>query len=710
MNQLSRLPHNFGVNFRRKLLSFLGCLISLLLLSFILPLNYVQAEFACPDGMSDLDCAALYGPWVDWVPETTLAQCLGAEGATTLVGSDNQQKAFNYFISKGLTPEQSAGILGNLIQESRLNPAIVQGGGTAELPTPGVGFGIAQWTPASRQQGLVKLASQQGVKPNTLAVQLDYIWFEGTSVAPYDGTMKAMRQTRTVADAAITFHQVFERSADTLSMIQERVDSAKQVLKLYGASTLPAAGGLSSLNPCGASEEFTVATYNLLNAENHTAKSKDLGGCNANPVSGDPTCGKTRAAIQADIITGQAGNPAFDIIGTQETSPDQYRALLNELPNYDGVPSSDSDINRLWPQQNGAVSVIWNTAKFTKFAEGKTAAITNVANSDKNPGGTIRSPWVGLRSQNGQEIYVTSIHYPNAHFFDPKLGDDGTIRRASRLTMDWVKSMKAKHPDSMVLVMGDFNDRPGTGLSYCIYTQDGIMQNTYDLAKGLSADKPCPSMKDSGKRGFGIDQIYVTPADLLTASNWTHMSRSNNLVDRASDHEPVYVNLTLNVPTSTFGKGTGKFTTSNAKQYDGVQKMLRRADLISKPNSKLAARICDGNCLGLCDRLAGGAWGYANSGYASAAVHWQAMKAGGYAHPGDRNPPVGALLFYDNAGPYGHVAVYLGDNMVLSNDVLDSTSGRTGGAYITDASKLESGPWSLGYLGWSDPIFTGAKL
>ena len=38
----------------------------------------------------------------------------------------------------------------------------------------------------------------------------------------------------------------------------------------------------------------------------------------------------------------------------------------------------------------------------------------------------------------------------------------------------------------------------------------------------------------------------------------------------------------------------------------------------------------------MCDRLACRAYGFADSGYASAIEHWTAIGAVGYAHPGDR--------------------------------------------------------------------------
>ena len=160
------------------------------------------------------------------------------------------------------------------------------------------------------------------------------------------------------------------------------------------------------------------------------------------------------------------------------------------------------------------------------------------------------------------------------------------------------------------------------------------------------------------------------------------------------------------------GTGKGKFTDGTTK-FPGVDAMLAKAKAVSNLNGSTFKQICGvkngPNCKNYCDYLMGSVWGYANSGYASAAANWAAMKSSGHGHPNDRNPPVGALLFYATGSVYGHIAVYLGNNLVLSNDVLDSKSGVTGGAYITDASSMESGPWRLTYLGWSDPIFAGGK-
>jgi hypothetical protein len=280
-----------------------------------------------------------------------------------------------------------------------------------------------------------------------------------------------------------------------------------------------------------------LATYNLLNAELHPGASVDTaGGCD---TSTDTACIKKRTALQAKIILGNAGNPQLDLIGTQETSPSQFRTIRGMLPGYASIPSNDTDTSRLKQQQNGATAIFWNTAKLTKFDEGKIAELSNVASATNK--GNITAPWVGLRTKSGKRIYVLSVHFPNASYFDPALGDAGTLKKGVNLTLDWVRSKQA---DGMVVVMGDFNDNPWERTTYCGLTQPGTMQNTYDMSKGLSANSACPSASGT-YAGFRIDHVYVTPQKGQTATAWTHMSGSNATALHASDHTPVYVQTTF---------------------------------------------------------------------------------------------------------------------------------------------------------------------
>lgn len=106
----------------------------------------------------------------------------------------------------------------------------------------------------------------------------------------------------------------------------------------------------------------------------------------------------------------------------------------------------------------------------------------------------------------------------------------------------------------------------------------------------------------------------------------------------------------------------------------------------------------------LCARLAARVHGHRFSGFNSALVQWNTYVRSGVAVTDGSPPPPGALLFYTNQ-PHGHVAVYLGNGLVISNDVLDAQSGRRGGVYIVDADELTGGAWNLPYAGWATPVY-----
>ena len=123
---------------------------------------------------------------------------------------------------------------------------------------------------------------------------------------------------------------------------------------------------------------------------------------------------------------------------------------------------------------------------------------------------------------------------------------------------------------------------------------------------------------------------------------------------------------------------------------------------------------------GLCDRLACRAYGYASSGYATAAAHWQAMLDSGRAHPGDTCAPLGSFVFFDTGRPAGHVSIVvkasptcdLDATLVTSNATYDYLTGYDGGVYVTTAGHLDasSARSGAGYLGWAEPSCRGAAL
>ncbi|UCM87988.1 lytic transglycosylase domain-containing protein [Streptomyces marincola] len=104
-----------------------------------------------------------------------------------------------------------------------------------------------------------------------------------------------------------------------------------------------------------------------------------------------------------------------------------------------------------------------------------------------------------------------------------------------------------------------------------------------------------------------------------------------------------------------------------------------------------------------CLAFAAQAYGWGASGEATAAVAWDRAVATGTARPHDTDPPAGALLFYDNGDPAGHVALHLGGGQAATNDI--AAPGRID---IVPLHDLTDGRWHLTYLGWAPPDFPHA--
>lgn len=82
---------------------------------------------------------------------------------------NNATEFYGYFNSKGFTIESIAGMLGNLQQESNINPGMKQ---TASASS---GWGLIQWTPSSN---LTDYATAHGTDWTTGEIQTQLMWDE----------------------------------------------------------------------------------------------------------------------------------------------------------------------------------------------------------------------------------------------------------------------------------------------------------------------------------------------------------------------------------------------------------------------------------------------------------------------------------------------------------------------------------------------------
>jgi hypothetical protein len=108
-----------------------------------------------------------------------------------------EEYIFRAFLAQGYTPQQAAGVLGNLLVESQytLAPNVASGSGA---------YGIAQWTDSSRLRQLAAYAaaSDNGMGADDFKLQVAFIFPELESYSyPGDADLRAAATPTEAADA-----------------------------------------------------------------------------------------------------------------------------------------------------------------------------------------------------------------------------------------------------------------------------------------------------------------------------------------------------------------------------------------------------------------------------------------------------------------------------------------------------------------------------
>jgi hypothetical protein len=149
-------------------------------------------------------------------------QTSGREAVSTAEQNRRGVQIINFFIGKGLTPEQSAGIAGNLFAESGLQLNIVNQIGA---------YGLAQWL-GPRKQNLFAFASSRGesVGNISLETQLEFTWNELQSTER--GAYRDLIAQNTIDGAATSFVNRFERpsEAEKAQSLNKRIAYARKFL------------------------------------------------------------------------------------------------------------------------------------------------------------------------------------------------------------------------------------------------------------------------------------------------------------------------------------------------------------------------------------------------------------------------------------------------------------------------------------------------
>jgi len=246
--------------------------------------------------------------------------CRPTSSAVTSVNSNvTEEYVFWTLVSKGLTMEQAAGVVGNMWAESGVNPKRVQNTRTPEgdrdTPPPGsIGYGLVQWTPGTK---ILPDAQTANKSPGDLEFQVNLLWdqLEGRSRIPELSAGNHLKQQTTVAAAAESFMLKFERPRDQSSTkIAERARLAERVFQNFSGKQPPVGITVnpsnSTPNPgCGqggvAGTEVIIDGFVVYNQFDPAWKDKPYG----TSTIGQSGCGPSSIAMVVSTFTGTRVTP-----------------------------------------------------------------------------------------------------------------------------------------------------------------------------------------------------------------------------------------------------------------------------------------------------------------------------------------------------------------------------------------------------------------
>ena len=156
-----------------------------------------------------------------------------------MTGAEREKYIWSRLTAAGLTPAGAAGLMGNLKDESALNPRNLQNtsekrlgftddtyteavdfGNYTNFAGDGAGYGLAQWTTPSRKAALLAYARTTGKSVGDVETQVDFLLRElAGSFKSVFSLLKTTKDVRAASDAVLL---QFERPRDQSEAAQAR--------------------------------------------------------------------------------------------------------------------------------------------------------------------------------------------------------------------------------------------------------------------------------------------------------------------------------------------------------------------------------------------------------------------------------------------------------------------------------------------------------
>ena len=340
-------------------------------------------------------------------PEILKSAAYGISGGGSDYDTKTAQQVWAFLRSKGFSAAAAAGIMGNLYQESGVNPKSIQGNGN------GPAAGIAQWenynTKSSRWKELYNYAAKKGKDWTDLGSQLNFLYKELTSsdikqrmegkIAPsnlssagakpmsFDQFMK----TNDIDQAMRLFEGAFERAGTP--NFPRRLEAAKAYYKLYEGKnyTYTGASDSSSSSSTGSTgtkfssvlqaaanigSVFSQVLGRIFNPDSSDSEDASLTGDNVQDVD-DPELGPVPTG------KGNAGQKKIIRYANSILGKDQYSQGANRTQVGNGYSDCSSFAQWAWKKGIGVDPGSWTGAMEDNI--GKTLVKVDKADSSGNP-------------------------------------------------------------------------------------------------------------------------------------------------------------------------------------------------------------------------------------------------------------------------------------------------------------------------------------
>lgn len=352
--------------------------------------------------------------------------------------------AVDYFINKGLSREAAAGLVGNLMRESRMNSNAIN-------PASGA-YGLGQWL-GSRK---TKLFKKYGRNPSFYQ-QLDYIWDElNTS---HRKGLQMLKSSKTVDEAARNAFGYYEFSAGPQAAIAAMNKNGKNTKWKNPNGTIAMNKGIAN----------AWVAYGKANPD------IKLQGLNINT----PVLGYNRTIPNYDFTSAVDGLNVEDSIAkfSGETPKFQYDLFPPNPTDY-GTP-----INWSTPEKKVETSTI--TPKEDNNELGLLALINQIYDSPK------QEPLATYTPQRNNSMFVVSVPTSNDTFLDSSwfkkggylYGDGGTTDDESSIGKAY-----DKFKDSTAGTVASFLPIVGTAMDGIELIRHPSWENAGWFGAGLVSD------------------------------------------------------------------------------------------------------------------------------------------------------------------------------------------------------------------------------